>query len=203
MTIPPLPQRYPPAKWYWLAANRPGVVFSSAAPGWIAPSDATYTAWLAAGNAPTQAVQGGVNVLTDGEIADVLVKAGVPNAAVMACGVTSFGNVPVDSASKIVQAIGVAVTSTGTPASDATYEISGSQWQDMRDEAQYVQTYGAFSGGLTTLTWIARSGVVSFASTAAFLAVVKGLADYLTPWKVYFATGMSGTMPPLGTAAIA
>lgn len=80
---------------------------------------------------------------------------------------------------------GCAITSTGTPAIDGTYAIAGQSWVDMKDEAQYISTFGGFSGGLSALPWVLPSdAAVVFPSTALFLSVVKACADYLSQIKV-------------------
>lgn len=72
--------------WYWLVGNRPGVVFSAMASGYVALTDAGYKSWAARGNvAPTNVP------LYDGELADVLLRAGCPAVLVEAAGITDFG----------------------------------------------------------------------------------------------------------------
>ena len=44
---------YIPQQWYWVVNASTTQVYSSAAAAYVAVSDATYTAWLAAGNQPT------------------------------------------------------------------------------------------------------------------------------------------------------
>lgn len=194
--------RYSAAQWYWIVGNRaaPTNIFSAPAGAYVAASDAGYTAFLAGGNTPT--VGSGAAGITDGELADVMAKAKL-NALALAAGATDWGGVPAADVVTAVSAAGCALTSAGTPALDATYELSGTEWQDMRDEAQFISTFDAFSNGGGSLVWAARSGAVTFASTAQFLSVVKGLATYLSAWKVWAAAGMTGTAPGFGAASIA
>lgn len=42
------------ANWYWVVAGSPTQVYSSAVGDFVPVTDATYQAWLAAGNAPTR-----------------------------------------------------------------------------------------------------------------------------------------------------
>lgn len=42
-----------PRRWYWLVGDHPAGVYSSADGGYVALSQPTYLAWLAAGNQPT------------------------------------------------------------------------------------------------------------------------------------------------------
>jgi hypothetical protein len=82
-------------------------------------------------------------------------------------------------------AAGCALQSTSTPALNGTYAITGPLWEDLKDEAQYIQTYGVFSAGQTALDWLLpNGGTVAFSSPAELLAVVRGLGDYLTTLKL-------------------
>lgn len=45
---------YNPSNWYWIVAGSTTQVFSSASGTLVATSDATYQAWLAAGNLPSR-----------------------------------------------------------------------------------------------------------------------------------------------------
>jgi hypothetical protein len=44
---------YNPSNWYWAVGGSTSQVWSSAAAAYVPATDATYAAWLAAGNAPT------------------------------------------------------------------------------------------------------------------------------------------------------
>lgn len=79
---PPFP--YLPRQWYWLTGNTGAQVFSSAVGIWLDPGDAGYNTWLAQGYLPSRCA-------CDGELADVLLKAGLPDATVLACGAKSYG----------------------------------------------------------------------------------------------------------------
>jgi len=89
----------------------------------------------------------------------------------------------------------VQIASSSNSAVDATYACSRSDRADMRDEAQYIQTFGAFPGGITTMVWTLPNGsTVSFSTTAQFIAVVKGIGDYLTGWKQFGAGEISAPL---------
>jgi hypothetical protein len=125
----------------------------------------------------------------------------LPSDVIAAAGADDFG--PALAASdqlQIIQAIGVDLKSTAAPSLNAIYDISGQSWQDIRDEALYVQTFGSFSGGETSFVWRARNKEVTFDSTEKFLAVVKGLADYYTKWRQHLTNNKA--KPDLGTVAI-
>lgn len=92
-------------------------------------------------------------------------------------------------------AAGVAIASASDAALNGTYACSGQDWQDMRDEAQYIQTFGAFSGGLSALSWTKPdSTVTSFSTTAQFLSVVRCIGDFLTGVK-QFTAGQISALP--------
>jgi hypothetical protein len=44
---------YTPLNWYWVVGGSTTQVYSSASQSYVAVADATYSAWLAAGNKPT------------------------------------------------------------------------------------------------------------------------------------------------------
>lgn len=96
---------------------------------------------------------------------------------------------------------GVAVKSTDTPALDATYDAIGSRWLQMMGDAQYIATFGGFSGGLSELDWTAKSGEVVFAAPAQFTAVARAIADWITGWQRY-AAGKADA-PPASPVTVA
>jgi hypothetical protein len=63
-------KRYNPADWYWIVAGNTTQVYSSSRDEYVPLTDATYLAWLAAGNAPT-------NIDTAANLAIVLFQADV------------------------------------------------------------------------------------------------------------------------------
>lgn len=72
MTIP----IYTPANWYWIVAGSTTLVWSSAATAYVALTDATYQAWLAAGNVPTP-------IDSEASLAQVLALRGLPTGAIV------------------------------------------------------------------------------------------------------------------------
>lgn len=96
---------------------------------------------------------------------------------------------------------GLQIASTGTPGLNATYDAAGLQWQAMKDEALYIATFGAFSAGVPELVWAAKSGVVTFATTDQFKAVVRAIGDWLTGWQRFVAGQIEAA--PAGSVTIA
>ncbi len=61
----PLSPPFTPSNWYWIVAGSTTQVYSSAAGDYVAVSDPTYQAWLAAGHTPT-------NIDNEANLGDVL-----------------------------------------------------------------------------------------------------------------------------------
>jgi ABC-type uncharacterized transport system fused permease/ATPase subunit len=94
-----MPDIYIASNWYWKIKGKSGQVFSSAKPGYISENNQTYKNWLKAGNYPS-----GGDYMTDGELADVLLKAGLPNEIIAASGAADFGEFLSDSEKQAVLA---------------------------------------------------------------------------------------------------
>jgi hypothetical protein len=104
---------YNPANWYWVVGGHPGVVFSSAEPGYVATADATYVSWLALGNVPT-------TISPDGALALVLADAGLGEAT-LALDPTDFTGLSGLQVLRAVYQAGVEVSSTA----EVTGSIAG------------------------------------------------------------------------------
>lgn len=65
-----------PSNWYWIVAASTTQVYSSAAVAYVPVAEATYVAWLAAGNVPTK-------IAVEQDLWDVLYSNGIalPNGA--------------------------------------------------------------------------------------------------------------------------
>jgi hypothetical protein len=163
---------YNPSNWYWLVGNKPSQVFSSAVPGYVALNNATYDAWTAAGNKAT-------NALSDGELTDVLAKAGLPTAVVAAAGVTSMGNVPASDALPAMLAAGCQITSTSTPALNGLYPIDPATAARITAEQVMIQVSGKFTNGQTTRAWYTATGTAPVFTTTQFTAFAEAVAGYV------------------------
>jgi hypothetical protein len=168
---------YNPAAWFWTVGNKPGVVFSSAAPGYIQPTDASLVSWLAEGSMPTP-------ILCDGELCDVLIKAEVGASAAIAAGATSFGGLSASDATAVILAMGCAVVSTATPALNATYAIDTVSQGQITSESLYIQVtsgQGAakFTNGQITKPWPDVAGAPHTFSTTQFIAFAEAVAQYV------------------------
>lgn len=58
---------FDPANWYWIVNGSTAQVYSSAAANYVPVANATYVAWLEAGNLPTR-------ILNEAELGEVLAQ---------------------------------------------------------------------------------------------------------------------------------
>jgi hypothetical protein len=111
--------------WYWLLSGADGEVFSTASASLVSTGDATYTAWLAAGNLPSRIgfTDGATLGQSCSELFDVL-QAQCPSvAAAVAATWIANGYLSYQQAYEYVIAKGIALTSTGVSALNATYPL--------------------------------------------------------------------------------
>jgi hypothetical protein len=191
--LTPIPLAITPQAWYWIVGNRSGVVYSSSAAAYVATDDTAYTDWLALGNFAT-------SILCDGELADVLATRGLAGAVVLNTDPTDWGGCLPVAITAAMQAAGVALTSTGTPALNAHYQLSSEPWATMGDTQLYINTHNQLPNN-QPLLWPAYDGTVTFNTSAEFTAVYQGLSDYVHGWKSWAYHG--GTMPTWGSCTIA
>jgi hypothetical protein len=85
---------------------------------------------------------------------------------------------------------GIAITSTGSPALNATYAIDPVTQNHITSVATYINTNARFPGGQAPFPWPDITGVSrSFQSTAQFLQFASACADIVTQIQL----GMSPT----------
>lgn len=186
---------------YWTVGNKQGQVFSAPAAAYVPTTDSGYQAFLAANLKPS-------SILCDGELADVLLKAGAPRNIVAAAGATSLGNLSPSAAALVLLAIGVVVTSAATPALNGVYGADAASQQDIAAEAQYIAAFGTYSGGQTQLSWLDVIGAAhlfpaDLATTKTFMAFARGVADYRTKLSLAAASAPAGQTPSWPSAALA
>ena len=179
--------------WYWAPAGHGTNVFSSAGAAYVANTDAGYLAWVAEGNTANTAI-------TDGDLAFVLAQANL-NAAALAVDPGDLSTLTRVNAALTAFAAGCALTSTGTPDLDGTYELTGVYWNYLEDLWSYANENAAFPNAAGTWVFPARSGNVTFDSVAELQAVVRGLQDYRFAWLDWVRAG--GAAPAWGTKTIA
>jgi hypothetical protein len=177
---------YNPLAWYWIVSGKslPNDIFSSALPGYIASTDAGYTAWLAAGNLPSK-------IICDGELADVLCNAGVPYTVVAAAGVDTFTecNVGMNLAdgTALMTYIGCRISSTGTPALSGTYGIQ------MSDIDNYNGLQAGIEAGAPWIGYIRDiNGTQHTMTSTQATEVLTGILAYMEALDANLATWAGG-----------
>jgi hypothetical protein len=97
---------------------------------------------------------------------------------------------------------GVAITSTSTPALNATYAVDPLSQGRIASISTYILVNGNFPGASASYPWLDMSGAPHvFPSTAAFQAFATSVANYIALLDFILATN-AGTLPP-ATAALA
>lgn len=100
-------------------------------------------------------------------------------------------------------ALGVVLTSTGTPALNGTYAIDEQTRTMVRAELVYLLiTAGAsFSNGATTLPWVDTAGVVHTFTVAQFEAMWQAVARYVTACRIVAGQQAVGLAAPISPGA--
>ncbi|HQU16614.1 MAG TPA: hypothetical protein PLO69_11005 [Gammaproteobacteria bacterium] len=99
-------------------------------------------------------------------------------------------------------AAGLTVTSTATPALNGVYAIDPGTQSEMQVEANFIAQFAEFTNGTTSnLVWpLANGTLVTFPTTASFLALVKAAGQQVAAAKVAVMQG--STVMPSGTASL-
>lgn len=177
---------YDARRWYWIVGNRSGVVYSSESMAYVADTDAAYQAWLADENMAS-------NILTDGELADVLTRAGLDGPVVLSADPTDWGAVDPFSIVATAKAAGCVITSSTIPALNAHYQVGA---PGMEAAQTYINASGQLPNVNQPMPWPAYDKLVTFNTAGDFEQVYQGIQDYWTAWRTWAQTG--GTAPPWG-----
>jgi len=145
-----MPYPYIASDWYWVVAESATEVWASARLEYVPVTDATYEAWLAAGNVPT-------NIGSVTELLGVMTQKLVP----------------------LLQLQGVAVNSTGTPALDGTYPIDAAAQSTMTALSAGIAAGKALPGGGTTFNYPDMGGTQHAFTAANFLNFAAAIEGYL------------------------
>lgn len=182
--------QYVPALWYWTVANQPNLVFSAPLSAYVDPAtDQGYLDFINAGNAAT-------SIVSDGELADVLTRAGMSASLIYAAGWADWGGVPPLDRVTVLMAAGLAIVSTGTPTLNATYAIDETMRVRLNTNVSYIQAYGAFPAGAATKDWPDINGTLhTFTTTQDFLNFARAIADYVSEVSDWGMAGGTGTLP--------
>ncbi|HZQ01423.1 MAG TPA: hypothetical protein VFB13_17895 [Reyranella sp.] len=99
-------------------------------------------------------------------------------------------------------AAGLAVTSSGTPALNATYALDRDALFNITSEQVYIATKGTFTNGGATRAWLDAAGTPHvFPSVAAFTAFAEAVAQYVDSLNTALVTAEQGGTPAWPAAA--
>ena len=100
---------------------------------------------------------------------------------------------------------GIAITSTSTPALNATYGATASSIANIDAVVEYINTNGTFPEGSSTMPWEDSTGAVhTFPSTAIFKSFATKIADHVAFIEEYANSGGTvGTLPTSNAVTIA
>lgn len=182
---------YNPTSWYWIVAGEAGQVFSSASGTLVPTTNATYQAWLAAGNMPSRA--GGI---TWSELADVLMNQAPAAWLRAAAALQASGGLTSAQSATLALATGLTVASTGTPAVNGTYACDAATQQQMMAEILAINTNGTFADGTTSIEWRnwAMTATATF-TVALFKELVTAVGAFVSG-NTKVINGLSTTLPP-------
>jgi hypothetical protein len=115
----------------------------------------------------------------------------------------SPGPTPAGQAAQALAA-GLSITSTSTPAVSGVYAVGPNAQARLTQVMTYVQTFGAFPKGASSLPWLLADGqsVVLIPSVAVFKAIAQACADYAYELDEY-ANGAPGTSLPGSSVTVA
>jgi hypothetical protein len=122
---------YSPSNWYWIVAGSTTQVFSSASGSYVALTNATYEAWVAAGNIPSIAA-------SEAALLAVLQASGVTVVMQTETGLLAYAN----AKQRAIAGAGVSVNIGGS----ATVECS-------TDPASLILLQGAAAVAASTPSW--------------------------------------------------
>jgi hypothetical protein len=160
--------KYAPLNWYWIVAGSTSQVWCSADLAYVATTDATYAAWLAAGNAPSR-------IASIGELWQVMIAQWLP----LAIG-------------------GASITSTGTSAINGTYATDPNSLAQITSLSTGIASGKGLPGGGSTFNYPDATGTMHAFSSANFLnfaAAVEGLIYNAEQALSTLLNGGSASMP--------
>jgi hypothetical protein len=164
---------YNPNNWYWIVAGSTTEVWASARTQYVPLTDATYTAWLAAGNLPTR-------ILNAAELVDVLTVQWLPS----------------------VMAQGVTITSTATPALNSTYAVDQASLANISALATGIAAGKGLPGGGSTFNYPDATGTMQAFTSANFLAFAAAIETYDYAYTQALAALVSGSTATLPASAL-
>jgi hypothetical protein len=160
---------YNSRNWYWVVAGSTAQVWSSASLSYASVTDATYEAWLASGNRAT-------NIGSAAELIQVMQQQAVP----------------------LLQASGVAVTSTSTPSLSGIYAIDPASLANLTALSTGIAAGKPLPGGGTSFNYADITGAQHAFTAASFLNLAAAIETYVYDFDqalVALIAGQPATMP--------
>lgn len=100
-------------------------------------------------------------------------------------------------------ASGLAISSTGTPAVDATYALDQSQQANVANVALYITVNNRFPGSLSSVSLRKIDGTtISIPATAVFQEIATAIADYIAKIDAQLLIAQGGGSPTWPTASV-
>jgi hypothetical protein len=166
--------KYNPSNWYWIVAGSTTQVWASARCQYVPVADATYVAWLAAGNLPSR-------IGSVAELVEVLQQQWMPQAI----------------------AGGVAVTSSGTPALNGTYAVDAGSQANIAALSTGIAAGKPLPGGGATFNYPDIEGTQHAFSAANFLNFAAAIEGYIYALDQALATLVNGGSAALPSTPLA
>lgn len=165
--------RYNPADWYWTVAGSTSQVWASARVAYVPVTDATYEAWLAEDNAPTR-------IASAAELLEVLQQQWAP----------------------MIMAQGCALTSTGTPALDATYSLDHQSQANIVAIADGIANGKGLPGGGSTFNYPDASGAMHAFDAAQFTAMAAAFETFVYNFDQALSALVNGDAAAIPAASV-
>lgn len=164
---------YNPGDWYWIVAGSTSQVWSSARVEYAPVNDQTYVAWLSSGGLPTK-------IANATELAQVLLQQWAP----------------------LVQAGGVQVTSTGTPALNGTYAVDAVSQAQITSLSTGIAAGKPLPGGGSTFNYSDITGGQHAFNSTNFLDFAAAIEGYIYNFNQALIASVSGTPTALPSTAL-
>jgi hypothetical protein len=166
---------YTAPNWYWIVAGSTTQVWSSARLGYFPVSDATYQAWLTAGNVAT-------NIASTSDLLGVMTQQVVP----------------------LLQQQGVAVVSTATPALSGTYACDPSAQQVLSAITAGLDAGRGFPGGAASFAYSDVTGAAhEFSAQSDFLNMAAAIEGYVYQFTIALSALVGGQTAALPAPQLA
>ena len=153
---------YTPQPWYWIVAGSTTQVWSSASFSYVAVSNSTYTKWLAKHSPSVIASAGALVTVMFNQVEPIVLAAGVP------------------------------VTSTGTPAINATYSLMPVTLNKLALITSMIANSKGLPGGGGTFSYADITGTYHTFTSALILNLASGLQTFIYNWEQALITKAGG-----------